>query len=43
MDVGNSILIDLYDTQANVVRFEVKEEKKFINLNKKSTRGAVDF
>jgi hypothetical protein len=43
MDVENSILINLYDTQANVVRFEVKEEKKFINLNKKSTRGAVDF
>lgn len=43
VDVENSILTDLYDTQANVVRFEVAGEKKFVNLNKKTTRGSVAF
>jgi len=43
VEVENSILIDLYDTQANVVRFEVKDEKKFVNLNKKTTKGTLKF
>lgn len=43
IEVENSILIDLYDTQANVVRFEVNDEKKFVNLNTKTTKGMVVF
>ena len=37
------ILIDLYDTQANVMRFEVGGEKKYVNLSKGTVKGTVRF
>ena len=43
IEVENRILIDMFDTQANVMRFEVGGEKKFVNLSKKTVTGTVEF
>ena len=43
IEVENSILIDLFDTQANIMRFEVENQKKYINLSKRITNGTVQF
>ena len=43
IEVENRILIDLYDTQANVMRFEVGGEKKYVNLSKGTVKGTVRF
>lgn len=43
IEVENRILIDLYDTQANVMRFEVGGEKKYVNLSKGTVKGMVRF
>lgn len=43
IEVENRILIDMFDTQANVMRFEVGGEKKFVNLSKKTVTGTVRF
>ena len=43
IEVENRILIDMFDTQANVMRFDVAGEKKFVNLSKKYFRGTVRF
>ncbi len=43
IEVENRILIDLYDTQANVMRFEIGGEKKYVNLSKGTVKGTVRF
>ncbi len=43
IEVENRILIDLFDTQANVMRFEIAGEKKYVNLGKRTFRGTVRF
>ncbi len=43
IEVENRILIEMFDTQANVMRFEVGGEKKFVNLGKGTVRGTVKF
>ena len=43
IEVENRILIDLFDTQANVMRFEIGGEKKYVNLGKRTVRGTVEF
>lgn len=43
IEVENRILIDLFDTQANVMRFEIVDEKKYVNLSKGIIRGMVRF
>ena len=43
IEVENRILIDMFDTQANVMRFEIGGEKKYVNLSKKTVRGTVRF
>ncbi len=43
IEVENRILIDLFDTQANVMRFEIAGEKKYVNLGKRTVRGTVEF
>lgn len=43
IEVDNQLLIDLFEDQANVVQFEMGEEKKFVNLNKKLHRETVRF
>lgn len=43
IEVENRILIDMFDTQANVMRFEIGAEKKYVNLSKKTFRGTVRF
>ena len=43
IEVENRILIDLFDTQANVMRFEVAGEKKYVNLSKGTVKGMVRF
>ena len=43
IEVENRILIDMFDTQANVMRFEIGGEKKYVNLSKKTFRGTVRF
>ncbi len=43
IEVENRILIEMFDTQANVMRFEIGGEKKFVNLSKKTVTGTVRF
>ena len=43
IEVENRILIDMFDTQANVMRFEVGGQKKYVNLSKGTVRGTVHF
>lgn len=43
IEVENRILIDMFDTQANVMRFEVGGEKKYVNLSKGTVKGTVRF
>ncbi len=43
IEVENRILIDMFDTQANVMRFEVGGERKFVNLSKGTVKGTVRF
>lgn len=43
IEVENRILIDMFDTQANVMRFEIGGERKFVNLSKKTVTGTVRF
>ncbi|MCY3554379.1 MAG: hypothetical protein OXH56_03560 [Gemmatimonadetes bacterium] len=43
IEVENRILIEMFDTQANVMRFEVGGEKKYVNLSKKTVTGTVRF
>ena len=43
IEVENRILIDMFDTQANVMRFEVGGEKKYVNLGKGTVKGLVRF
>ncbi len=43
IEVENRILIDMFDTQANVMRFEVGGEKKYVNLSKGTVKGVVRF
>ncbi|MCY3772484.1 MAG: hypothetical protein OXG98_10760 [Gemmatimonadetes bacterium] len=43
IEVENRILIDMFDTQANVMRFEIGGEKKYVNLSKKTVTGTVRF
>lgn len=43
IEVDNQLLIDLFDDQANVVQFEMGDEKKFVNLNRKLHRETVRF
>ena len=43
VEVKNRILIDLFDTQANIMRFEVVDEKKYVNLSKGIIKGMVHF
>jgi hypothetical protein len=41
--VRNEILTELIDDQANIVRFDIAGQKKFLNLNKKLSRDTVQF
>ena len=43
IEVENRVLIDMFDTQANVMRFEVGGEKKYVNLSKGTVKGMVRF
>ena len=43
IEVENRILIDMFDTQANVMRFEIDGERKYVNLSKKTVTGTVRF
>ena len=43
VEVKNRILIDLFDTQANIMRFEVVDEKKYVNLSKGIINGMAHF
>ncbi|MXX02703.1 MAG: hypothetical protein F4X08_12340 [Gemmatimonadetes bacterium] len=43
IEVENRILIEMFDTQANVMRFEIGGEKKYVNLSKKTVTGTVRF
>ncbi|MYA78561.1 MAG: hypothetical protein F4014_09545 [Gemmatimonadetes bacterium] len=43
IEVENRILIEMFDTQANVMRFEIAGEKKYVNLSKKTVTGTVRF
>lgn len=43
IEVENRILVDMFDTQANVMRFEIGGERKYVNLSKKTVRGTVRF
>lgn len=43
IEVENRILIEMFDTQANVMRFEIGGERKFVNLSKKTVTGTVRF
>lgn len=43
IEVENRILIDMFDTQANVMRFEVGGERKYVNLSKGTVKGTVRF
>lgn len=43
IEVENRILIEMFDTQANVMRFEIGGERKYVNLSKKTVTGTVRF
>ena len=43
IEVENRILIDRFDTQANVMRFEIAGERKYVNLSKGTVSGTVRF
>jgi uncharacterized protein YuzE len=43
IEIDNQILLDLFEDQTNVVQFEVEDEKKFVNLNKRLFRETVTF
>ena len=43
IEVDNRILIEMFDSQANVMRFEIAGEKKYVNLSKGTVKGVVRF
>ena len=43
VQVENKILMEMFDAQTNIVRFDVNDEKKFLNLTKKLPRDVVVF
>ncbi len=43
IEVENKVLMELFDAQTNIVRFDINGEKKYLNLTKQLPNGIVDF
>ena len=41
--IQNSILTEIFDTQANIIRFDIAGQKKILKLDKETTQGIQRF